>query len=131
MLKEEILSDVIIPPYDPINLDAKERDLPFGLAELCSRGPSFIPVPDSYDWLQLQKDFDRLRNSMRAQVFFAKQQPTETPVVSTAVCPPKKKSRWKPPKCSIPEVETYLNKVKRDLFLFTKRKRIDDNLTEP
>ena len=129
-LKEEILSDVVIPPYDPINLDAKKRELPTGLTELCSRGPSFIPVPTSYDWLQLQKDFDRFRNSIRTKVFFSKQQPNPAPE-TTEIRPPKKKSRWKPPKCSIPEVEVYLNKVERDLFSHTKRKRIDDNLTEP
>ena len=57
-------------------------------------------------------------------------QPSETPVVSKEACPLKKKSRWKPPKSTIPEVETYLNKVEKDLFSNTKRRQIDDNLTE-
>ena len=126
--KEEILSNAVIPPYDPINLDAKERELPEGLSNLCQRGPSFIPTPTSYDWHQLQKDFDRFRKSMRTQVFFSRNEP-EQEVTRSPLDPPKPKTKWKPPKSTIPEVETFLNRIESDLFSQTKRKRVDDNLT--
>ena len=126
--KNKILDGVVIPPYDPINLDAKERDLPPGLPALCKRGPSFVPLPESYDYLQLQKDYDRFRNSMRAEVFFSKKEP-QAKVQTSELDPPKPKSKWKPPRCSIPEVETFLNKVEKDLFSNTKRKRVKDNIT--
>ena len=72
--RNEILAGVDIPPYDPINLDSHKRDLPPGLSDLCKRGPSFVPVPTSFDWLQLQKDFEQFWNSMRAAVFFSRKE---------------------------------------------------------
>ena len=65
-LKYEILSNADIPPYAPINLDSQNRDLPIGLTELCSRRPSFIPTPVSFDWLQTLINFPK----MRTQAFF-------------------------------------------------------------
>ena len=128
--RDEILKDAVIPPYEPINLDAKGRELPSGLSDLCKRGPSFIPIPTSYDWLQLQKDFDRLQNTMRTRVFFISETEPETETTRSPLDPPKPRSKWKPPKCSIPEVETFLNRIETDLFSYTKRRRVDDNLTE-
>ena len=66
-LKNEILAAADIPSFEPINLVRKGRDLPSGLSDLCSKGPSFVPTPD---WLQLQKDFDKFRNNMRSRVSF-------------------------------------------------------------
>ena len=65
---------------------------------------------------------------MRARAFFSNKEP-ETEVVMSTLNPPKPKSKWKPPKSSIPEVETFLNRVESDLFSHTKRKRVDDNLS--
>ena len=128
--RDEILADAVVPPYDPINLDAKERELPPGLSDLCKRGPSFIPIPTSYDWLQLQKDFDRFRNTMRARVFFFSKTEPKPEVIRSPLDPPRPKSKWRPPRCSISEVETFLNRIETDLFSYTKRKRVDDNLTQ-
>ena len=129
LLREEILSSSEIPPFDPINLDGLERELPSGLSELCQRGPSFIPIPDSYDWLQLQKDFDRFRNRVRSTVFFSSKPQTERVCNDvTGIQPPRAPSSWKAPKAAIPEVETFLSSVERDLFSSTKRRVVTDNL---
>ena len=117
--RDEVLSDVVIPPYEPLNLDAKGRELPPGLSELCK----------TFDWLQLQKDFDKFRNSMRAKVFFSRTEPEQAAPNSRPQAP-KPSSKWRAPKSSIPEVETFLNKVESELFSYTKRKRVDDNLTQ-
>ena len=130
-LKCEILSNVDIPPYSPINLDSQNRDLPIGLTELCSRGPSFIPTPVSFDWLQMQKDFDKFSKNMRTQVFFAnKEKPAALGQKSKFDVPPKTNSNWDPPKSTIPELETFLSLIEREIFSNTKRRKVEDNLSE-
>ena len=61
-LRDEILKDQNIPSYAPLNLDRNSSDIHPDLVTLCSKGPSFVPVPIQYDWLQMQKDFDSFRN---------------------------------------------------------------------
>ena len=118
LIKSELLSAVEIPPHEPLNLDGLQRDLPSGLSDLCKKGPSFIPTPDSFDWLQLQKDFDRFRNRIRTSVFFFDKPsaPPDTANDVTGIRPPKKPSSWNAPKAKIREVETFLSNVERDLF---------------
>ena len=131
LIKQELLSAVEIPPHEPLNLDGLQRDLPSGLTELCKKGPSFIPTPDSFDWLQLQKDFDRFRNRIRASVFFSDKPSTPAYTCDdvTGIRPPKKPSSWNAPKAKIPEVETFLSNVERDLFSTTTRRKAADNLS--
>ena len=131
MVKMELLSAVEIPPHEPLNLDRLERDLPAGLSNLCKKGPSFVPTPDSFDWLQLEKDFDRFRNRIRASVFFFDKSSTPAARTSdvTGIQPPKTPSSWNAPKAKLPEVETFLSNVERDLFATTKRRKVEDNLS--
>ena len=42
--------------YEPLNLHKNDTPLTDGLKSLCSKGPSFVPVPPHYNWLPLQKD---------------------------------------------------------------------------
>ena len=96
--------------------------------DLCSKGPSFVPTPISYDWNQLQKDFDLFQSKLRAVVFFANKQSNITEDQGEITNPPWQKSSWKASKCNIPELETFLSLVERDLFSDTKRKTVTDNL---
>ena len=43
-----------VPNYEPINLTKSNWELSEGLISLCSKGPSFIPTPNTFDWRQLQ-----------------------------------------------------------------------------
>ena len=93
------------------------------LKSLCSKGPSFVPVPPHYNWLQLQKDFVKFRNSLRSRVFF-----TNIEQISNnnfrnnngVKNIPKKKSYCSAPKTNSPELETFLTSAERDLFCNTK-----------
>ena len=60
-----------MPSYDPINLDKNNNILSHGLKSLCSKGPSYVPVPPHYNWLELQKNFDLFRNRMRTRFLFS------------------------------------------------------------
>ena len=54
---------------------------------------------------------------MRTRVLFSNEQSTSNGESQDNVNqPPRKKSNWKPPKCNIPEVETFLNLEERDIF---------------
>ena len=73
-------------------------------------------------------NFDQFRNSLRAKVFFSHGHHLP-PADVAAMNPAKKKSSWRPPKCSLVEVETFLNKVEGDLFSHTGCRAVDDNLS--
>ena len=87
---------------------------PQGMISLCSKGTSSVPVPRAFDWLQLQKDFDKFANGIRTKLFFSNS--TVNNIIPNKQCAPRKPSKWKAPKSSIPEVETYLSSIERDLF---------------
>ena len=64
-LKSKILAGQNIPTYDPLNLHKSNTPQKTGLTSLCRKGPSFVPVPPSYNWLQLLINFDSFRNRLR------------------------------------------------------------------
>ena len=131
-LKEAILKDQIIPSYDPLNLDRNNNILEPGLVSLCSKGPSYVPTPSHYDWLQLQKDFDLFRNRVRARYMFSNVSNETSYVVPPNEPPnepPKRKSTWVSTKTSSPELETFLSNIERQFFENTARKNVSDNLS--
>ena len=133
-LREDILPNIDIPSYAPINLDSQNGEISIGLSNLCSKGPSFIPTPISFNWLQLLKGFDRFRNVVRARVIFKNKNDNHPGITitdnQTIGLPPVSNGKsWKSPKCNIPEVEAFLSAVERDLFSNTQRKIVPDNLT--
>jgi len=82
-----------------------------------SKGPTFVPTPINYDWLELQKDFDNFKNKMRARYYFNQNNKEFTSLDSSNIQkPPKKTSTWKAPKSKSPELETFLSNVERSLF---------------
>ena len=60
-----VAEGIEMPNYEPINLTKSNCELSDGLISLCSKGPSFIPTPNTFDWRQLRIDFDRLKNTLR------------------------------------------------------------------
>ena len=69
-----------IPSYDPINLDKTNTILSDGLKSLCSEGPSSVPVPPHYNWLELQQKYDLFRKRMKTPFLFSNK---EYPVQNT------------------------------------------------
>ena len=52
-LRSEILAGQNIPTYDLLNFYKSNTPLEASLTSLCKKGLSFVPVPPSYNWLQL------------------------------------------------------------------------------
>ena len=66
---------------------------------------------------------------MRSRVFFSnsKNALSDGKTNGNVNQPPRKKSNWKPTKCYIPELETFLNALEHDIFSNTKRRKVNDN----
>ena len=60
-----------VPNYEPVNLTKSNWELSDGLISLCSKGPSFIPTPNTFDWRQPQIDFDKFENTLKKSSFFS------------------------------------------------------------
>ena len=71
-LKEDLRSKILacqnIPSYEPLNLHKGKAPLETFLTSLCRK--SFVPASLSYNWLQLQINFDSFRNRVRARYLF-------------------------------------------------------------
>ena len=92
-----------------------------------------MPFSPHCNWLQLQKDCDRFRNSLRSHVFFSNKEETSNNNFrnyNEVNNPPKKKSNWSALKTNSPELQTFLTFAERDLFSNTKPNYVKDNLSE-
>lgn len=124
-------SSLGIEKFFPINLSSRELDP--DEKSLLSKGPSFCPVPRDIDRLKLQEDWEKFENRLRAATFFfnncdINSSPTEVerkPVFPTV----KKVSSWKAPVSKFPEVELFLESVKKELFDPTNVSIVHDNLS--
>ena len=92
-----------------------------------------MPVPPHYNWLPLQKDFDRFRKSLRSRVFFSNKGESisnnfrnDNEVNNLQ----KNKSNWSVAKTNSPELQAFLTSVERDLFGNTRMNDVKDNLSE-
>lgn len=129
LLNDDVSIDFELPSYDPIILTQDEQVLPEGLSSLCAKGPSFVPTQKQLDWLQIQKDFDRFKNMIRMRMFFASQE-NNTPPSTNDFQPPRKPSSWRAPKSKVPEVESFISCVEKEIFASTNLKPKYDNLTK-
>ena len=130
-----IAKSIEIPDYEPINRTKNNCKLSDSLISLCSKGPSFIPIPNIFDWRQLQIDFEKFKNTLRKISFFSTNEAgsnnnKNTTLPLTIDNPPQKQSLWIPPKSNSNEIETFISLVEKDLFHDTSRKRIPSNLSE-
>ena len=121
--------------YEPINLTRSHCELSDGLIPLCSKGPSFIPTPNTFDRRRLQIDFDKFKNTLRKISFFstieAGSYTNKNTTLPLAIDnPPRKQLCWIPPKSNSNEIETFRSLVEKDLFQDTTRKRITSNLSQ-
>ena len=130
-LKEDLGSKILpgqnIPTYDPLNFHKSNMPREAGLTSLCRKGSSFVQVPPSYNWLQVQINFDSFRNRIRVCYLFKDKNSNYTPNVEGL--PTKKSLKWRSPKTNCPELETFLTSAEKDLFQNTKVDKAKDNLT--
>lgn len=110
---------------EPINLTDQEVDK--GLVKLCSRGPSFVPMPTNVDWNDLQQSWQDFKRKVRWRAFFYLSKSTPKRCEYKPLEAPYQKSSKEPPKAN-PAIEVYLNSVEKDLFNGTISK-VPDNLT--
>ena len=64
-IKNVIAENIEMFNYEPINLTKSNCKLSDGLIYLCSKGPSFIPIRNTFDWGQLKIGFDKFKNTLR------------------------------------------------------------------
>lgn len=124
----------------PILINTSEENVSKNLKQLCAKGPSFVPTPQNFDWLQLQKDFDAFQSRIRARFIFREkdtneksnitEKDTSTHQNKSINRPPKKKTKWSSPRTTSPELEMFLSNVERALFEDTSQRRVMDNLTK-
>ena len=112
--------------YQPINLT--EVPINPALAELCKRGPSFVPTPVSVDWNDLQQNWLQFTKKVRWRAFFHSH---DKPVTrdENILNPPRLKSTKDPPLAVVPAIEVFLDRVEKDLFKETAFKNVPDNVT--
>ena len=94
-LREKLLEGQKIPSFEALNLQKSNTSLSDGLKSLCSKGPSFVPVSPHYNWLQLQKDFDKFTNSLQTCAFLPTKNKIVTTTSETTVNNPPKSSKNK------------------------------------
>ena len=124
VITDNVNSSQKIPSYDPINLDKNNNILSDGLKSLCSEGPSSVPVPPHYNWLELQENYDFFRKRMKTPFLFSNK---ESSYAKYKHAPPVKNvSKWRPPKTNSHQLETFLSLVEKDLFTETLKKNVKD-----
>ena len=65
-----IAEGIEIPKYEPIKLTKSNCELSDGLISLFSKALSFIPIPNTFDWRQMQIDFDKFKKTIRKNSLF-------------------------------------------------------------
>ena len=127
--KDNLIDNFKIPSYEPIILSKSTLDNT--LTSICSKGPSFVPIPSSVNWLQILKDFDIFKHKIRCKAYYLDkvQQPSSN--LDSHIQPPfiKKDIKNIAPKSKYPEVETFLSKLEQDIFTNTNRKSVKQNLS--
>ena len=112
--------------HHPIIINQNQHHISDNFKDLCAKGPSFIPTPQTFDWLKLQKDFDNFSHRLRCRHIFQNSMSQST---STSIPqPPRTKSKWRAPKTNNNELESFLSNMEKSLFENTSRKRVSNNL---
>ena len=107
-----------IPSYNPINQDNKINILSDSLQSLCSKGPSYVPVPRHYNWLELELETEWKHYGNKESSY---EKHKHSP-------PTKKPSQWRPLKTISHQLETFLSLVQNNLFTERLKKNVKDNL---
>ena len=98
-----IAENIEIPNFEPINLTKYHCELSDSLISLCSKGPSFIPTPNTFHWRELQINFNKFKNTIRKFPFFSTNEAGSNNKKNTTLPliidnSPQKQALWIPPK---------------------------------
>ena len=66
----KITEGVKIPDFEPINMS--NTRISEGLKSLCSKGPSFVPMPCNVNSREILQNLSNFKNKIRWRSFFAK-----------------------------------------------------------
>ena len=117
-----------LPDLHPINLTT--CDLSDAERSLLTKGPAFCPTPKDVNWQKTIDDMDNFQRRIRLAVFHHGRSPDDNNHTADERLPTTSStSNWMPPKSSFPEVELFLNNVKKDIFEPNNLRRAKDNLT--
>ena len=92
-----------------------------------------MPVPPHYNWLMIQTDFDRFRNSLRSHYFLSTKEEISNSNVrnnNEVNNPSTQISNWSASKTNSPELRAFLTSAERDLFSYNKLNDVKYNLSE-
>ena len=121
--------DVNLPHLNPTNLTSSE--LTDAERSLLTKGPAFCPVPKDVNWQKVTDDLDKFERRIRLAVLLHGRNPDDNsnkaddrlPAIPSA-------TNWMPLKSSFPEVEVFINNVKKDVFEPHNLRPVKDNLTK-
>ena len=92
-----------------------------------------MPVPPHYNWLMIQTDFDRFRNSLRSHYFLSTKEEISNSNVrnnNEVNNPSTQISNWSASKTNSPELQAFFTSAERDLFSYNKLNDVKYNLSE-
>ena len=124
-----LANDENLPDLQPINLTSGE--LSEAEQSLLVRGPAFCPAPKDVNWQKTIDDLDKFERRIRLAVFHhGKDSDESNQTVDERLPSIPSTNNWMPPKSSFPEVELFLNNVKKDILEPKNLRRAKDNLTK-
>lgn len=117
------------PDLNPINLSS--TILTNAENTLLTKGPAFCPVPKDVHWQKVIDDLDHFEKRIRLAVFHHdKNQDDEVRKEESCFPTVRSASNWMPPKSAHPEIELFLNNVRRDILEPKNLRKARDNLTK-
>ena len=120
---DENLTDLL-----PVNLTS--CDLSCAERSLLMKGPAFCPTPKDVNWQKTIDDLEKFERRIRLAVFHHGRNSEDNNYTADERFPSiPSTSNWMPPKSSFPEVELFLNNVKKDILEPKNLRRAKDNLT--
>ena len=121
--------DINLPDLNPINLTSSE--LTDAERSLLTKGPAFCPTPKDVNWQKVIDDLDKFERRIRLAFFHHGRNPDENPrKVDDRLPAIPSATNWMPPKCSSPEVEVFINNVRKDILEPQNLRTVKDNLTK-
>lgn len=117
-----------VPDLKPINLSSTA--LTDAESTLLTKGPAFCPTPKDVHWQKVIDDLDNFDKRIRLPAFHHdknklddnREEESPFPVIRSG-------SNWMPPKSAYPEVEPFLNNVRKDILEPRNLRKQKDNLT--
>ncbi|XP_068675529.1 uncharacterized protein [Montipora foliosa] len=128
----EASNDQIIPVSELTDIShIEDRANPRDERSLLTKGPAFCPTPKDVNWQKVIDDLDKFERRICLAFFHHGRNPDENPrKVDDRLPAIPSATNWMPPKCSSPEVEVFINNVRKDILEPQNLRTVKDNLTK-